>query len=133
MGNTCCRDHAANTCGRSENRSPPSLHCARRRDRRRAADVRTVQSALVRYLFDSRDPDKSLKKWIEGFAEQVLSPAFSREGTLREKEKNVVALSKLTDVGKELEHSTIATFSGTAGFTPPSQPYYSAFRQRLGI
>ena len=82
---------------------------------RRAADVRAVQSALVRYLFDNRDPDKPLKKWIEGFAEQVLTPAFSREGTLRDEEKNVLALSKLTDEGKELENSTIATFSGTAG------------------
>jgi DNA helicase II / ATP-dependent DNA helicase PcrA len=50
---------------------------------RRAADVRAVQSALVRYLFDNRDPDKPLNKWLEGFAEQVLSPAFSREGCSR--------------------------------------------------
>lgn len=81
----------------------------------RTADGRTIQSDLVRYLFDNRDPDTPLRDWMAGFAQDILAPAFSREGTLRDEEKNVAALLKLTGEGEELANATIATFSGKAG------------------
>lgn len=81
----------------------------------RTLDLRLIQTGLVRYLFANRAPDKPLSIWLEGFAEELLRPAFDREGTLREDEKNVTALLGLTDNGKELENATIATFSGKGG------------------
>lgn len=81
----------------------------------RTPDLRLIQSGLVRYLFSNRDPDKPLKVWLEGFVKDLLRPAFEREGTLRDEEKNVTALLALTDQGKELENATIATFSGKGG------------------
>jgi DNA helicase-2/ATP-dependent DNA helicase PcrA len=81
----------------------------------RTLDLRLIQSGLVRYLFANRDPDKPLRIWLEGLAQELLRPAFDREGTLREEEKNVTALLGLTDKGKELENATIATFSGKGG------------------
>jgi DNA helicase-2/ATP-dependent DNA helicase PcrA len=53
----------------------------------RSSDRRVVQGALVRYLFTNREPHKALRSWLEGFANDVLRPAFSREGTLRDEEK----------------------------------------------
>ena len=81
----------------------------------RNSDIRRIQNALVNYLFENRAPDKLLKDWLEGFREEVLAPAFASEGTLRDEEKNVTAIIRLTEKGKELEGSTIATFSGKAG------------------
>jgi len=80
-----------------------------------ATDLRLIQGGVVRYLFTNRDPDTPLKTWLEGFAKEVLRPAFDREGTLREEEKHVTTLAGLTDKGKELENATIATFSGKGG------------------
>jgi DNA helicase-2/ATP-dependent DNA helicase PcrA len=81
----------------------------------RTSDLRLIQSGLVRYLFSNRDRDKPLKVWLEGFVKELLRPAFEREGTLRDEEKNVTGLLALTDNGKELENATIATFSGKGG------------------
>jgi DNA helicase-2/ATP-dependent DNA helicase PcrA len=81
----------------------------------RESDIRQIQNTLVNYLFENRVPDKLLKDWLEGFRELVLTPTFSVEGTLRDEEKNVTSIIRLTEKGKELEGSTIATFSGKAG------------------
>ena len=81
----------------------------------RTPDLRHIQRVLVRYLFSNREPDEPLKIWLEGFTKELLGPAFEREGTLRDEEKNVTALLALTDEGKELENATIATFSGKGG------------------
>lgn len=81
----------------------------------RNSDIRQIQNTLVNYLFENRAPDRLLKDWLGGFCEQVLASTFAREGTLRDEEKNVTAIIRLTEKGKELEGSTIATFSGKAG------------------
>jgi DNA helicase-2/ATP-dependent DNA helicase PcrA len=81
----------------------------------RTSDLRLIQRVLVRYLFTNRDPEKPLKTWLEGFATELLRPAFGREGTLRDEEKSVTILLGLTEKGKDLENATIATFSGKAG------------------
>ena len=82
---------------------------------RQKSERREIQSLLIQYLFASRDPNIPLKVWLKGFWDQLLSPAFSREGTLRDEEKSVSALISLTEDGKELENATIGTFSGKAG------------------
>lgn len=81
----------------------------------RTPDVRVVQNALVSHLFENREPATLLRDWMKAFANDILAPAFAREGTLRDEEKNVAAIIKLTDKGKELEGATIATFSGKGG------------------
>ena len=81
----------------------------------RTPTMRLVQNTLVSYLFENRDPSKPLRDWIATFAEEIVSPAIAREGTLRDEEKNIEAIVKLTDEGKELEGATIATFSGKGG------------------
>jgi hypothetical protein len=78
-------------------------------------EVIPMAAPLVRYLFANCDPDKPLKTWLEGFAKELLRPALGREGTLRDEEKNVALLLGLTDMRKELENATIATFSGKGG------------------
>jgi DNA helicase-2/ATP-dependent DNA helicase PcrA len=78
-------------------------------------DIRQNQNNLVHYLFQNREPETLLKDWLEHIHDEVLAAAFAREGTLREEERYVRELSRLTEDGKELEGATIATFSGKAG------------------
>ncbi|MGC1782073.1 MAG: ATP-dependent helicase [Acidobacteriaceae bacterium] len=82
---------------------------------RKASDLRETQRNLVRYLFANRNPDETLRHWLDGLQSKLLHSAFAREGTLRDEEGNVATLLKLTDEGNELEKATIATFSGKAG------------------
>ena len=83
--------------------------------RRQTSDQLELQRSLVTFLFANRDPDKTLSSWLQGIERDLLRSAFAREGTLREEEKNVATLLKLTDEGNELENATLATFSGKAG------------------
>lgn len=82
---------------------------------RQPKDQQEIQRGLVKYLFTHRDANARLGDWLGDMKNNLLAPCFTREGTLRDEERNVSALYELTDAGKELENASIATFSGKAG------------------
>jgi DNA helicase-2/ATP-dependent DNA helicase PcrA len=82
---------------------------------RRGLDLRDKRRALVRFLVTHRDPDESLRAWLQDLERDILRPTFAREGTLRDEQANVAILLKLTEQGNDLANPTIATFSGKAG------------------
>lgn len=83
--------------------------------RRQTSDRIELQRSLVTFLFANRDSDETLANWLEGIERDLLRPAFASEGTLRDEEKNIATLLKLTNEGNELENATLAIFSGKAG------------------
>jgi DNA helicase-2/ATP-dependent DNA helicase PcrA len=82
---------------------------------KRPVELRDAQRKLVSCLFGHRDPEMSFRRWLGDLRSDVLDPVFASEGSLREESLNVSKLYELTEVGGEMEMSTVATFSGKGG------------------
>lgn len=78
-------------------------------------DRRRLQAALVRFLYNHRNPGMPLNEWLGLFMTMGLEVTLQREPRLKDDKEKVENLLKVTSQGNSLEDATVAFFGGQGG------------------
>ena len=89
----------------------------RRFNRTTASDseMLAVRRMLVRFLFDHRDTNVSLREWLESLHESCLRRTFEREPLTAEDARHFGGILGLCGTGKAFSNWSVARFGGQSG------------------